>query len=40
MKKKMWLRFISLVLVVIMLTSTFVGCESKNDEEGILGQAY
>lgn len=39
MKKKMWLRFISLALVVIMLTSTFVGCESKNDEEGILGQA-
>lgn len=39
MKKKMRLRFISLALVVIMLTSTFVGCESKNDEEGIRGQA-
>lgn len=39
MKKKMRLRFISLALVVIMLTSTFVGCESKNDEEGIQGQA-
>ena len=39
MKKEMWLRFISFVLVVIMLTPTFAGCGSKDDEEGIVGQA-
>lgn len=39
MKKKMWLRFISMALVVITITATLAGCGSKVDEEGIEGQA-